>query len=94
VIIIGTPHSKGAGYTLNDDRPSGGKKTEADVRTCPHCQAIIKMQEWAKSQTQNFCLKCMAPACNTKECQDCIPFIQKIETHIETQLRRKRLLGG
>lgn len=94
MIIIGTPHTRNSGYTMNDDRNSGGRKTEADIQTCPHCQAIIKMDEWAKAPTQNFCLKCMKPACNTEACQDCVPFIKKLEQYIEIQLRRIRLVRG
>jgi len=94
MIIIGTPHTRNSGYYLNDDRNSGGAKSEADVRTCPHCQAVIKMQEWAKAPVQNFCLKCMAPACNNEACQDCVPFMKRIQQHIESQLRRLRLLSG
>jgi hypothetical protein len=93
VIIIGTPHTKGAGYFMNDDRPAEGKLAEADIRTCPHCQAVIKMAEWAKAPTQNFCIKCMAPACNHEACVPCVPFIQRLEQHIASQLRLKRILG-
>lgn len=92
MIIVGTPHSKGSGYFINDKNLAS--RQEADIRTCPHCQALIKMQEWAKAPVQNFCLKCMAPACNRKECEDCIPFMRKIEQFIKMQLQRKRLLGG
>jgi hypothetical protein len=94
VIIIGTPHTHNSGYYKNDDRNSGGRLSEADIRTCPHCQAVIKMQEWAKAPVQNFCLKCMQPACNTEACQPCVPFIKKIEQHIQSQLRRLRLING
>lgn len=94
MIIIGTPHTRGSGYYMNNDRPSGGRLSEADIRTCPHCQAVIKMQEWARAPVQNFCLKCMAPACNNEACQDCIPFMRRIEQHIAASLRRLRLLRG
>lgn len=94
MIIIGTPHTRGSGYYLNDDRPSDGKKSEADIRTCPHCQAVIKMAEWAKADTQNFCIKCMAPACNNPACVPCVPFLRQLEMHIQAQLRRVRLLSG
>jgi hypothetical protein len=59
MIIIGTPHTKGAGYYKNDDTASGGKKSEADIRTCTHCQAVIKMQAW--KEDGGFCGKCMGP---------------------------------
>lgn len=94
MILIGTPFSRNAGYYQNDDRNSGGRLSEADVRTCPHCQAVIKMQEWKAAPEQNFCLKCMAPACNNPACQDCVPFMKQIEHYIANQLRIKRLLSG
>ena len=93
MIIIGTPHTRGSGYYMNDDRPAEGTLTEADIRTCPHCQAVIKMAEWAKADPQNFCIKCMAPACNNEACLPCVPFLKQLERHIETMLRRRRLLG-
>jgi hypothetical protein len=77
MIVIGTPHTKNAGYLRNDDRCSGGKLAEGDVQTCPHCQAVINMQQWAKAPVQNFCMKCMKPAC--PECEDCMPFIARID---------------
>lgn len=94
MIIIGTPYTRYSGYTMNDDRPGGGKKTEADIRTCPHCQAVIKMQEWAKAPVQNFCMKCMQPTCANKECENCIPFIKQIEEQVQIALRRKLLSYG
>jgi predicted nucleic acid-binding Zn ribbon protein len=86
VIIIGTPHTRGSGYTINDKDLAS--RQEADVQTCPHSQAIIKMQEWAKAPVQNFCMKCMKPTCANPACQDCIPFIQQLERYIATQLRK------
>lgn len=94
MIIIGTPHTRNSGYYMNDDRNSGGQKAEADIRTCPHCQAVIKMQEWSKATVQNFCMKCMAPTCIHGGCEACVPFMKKIQQHIETQLRRLRLISG
>ena len=94
MIIVGTPHTRNSGYTMNDDRPGGGRKTEADIQTCPHCQKVIKMQEWAKAAVQNFCLKCQKPTCEAPECQNCVPFMKRIEQHIEAQLRRIRLVRG
>ncbi len=95
MIIIGTPHTKGAGYFVNDQALAS--RQEADIRTCPHCQAVIKMQEWAKAPVQNFCIKCMAPACNNEACQECVPFLQKLERFITEQIKKRallRLLGG
>ena len=88
MILIGTPHTRNAGYFMNDDRNSGGKKDEADIATCPHCQAVIKLQEWRKDPVQNFCLKCMKPACNhNPACLDCVPFIQKIERYTDALIK-------
>lgn len=88
MILIGTPHTRNAGYFMNDDRNSGGTKAEADIQTCPHCQCIIKMQEWRKAPIQNFCIKCMRPACNDKrECLDCMPFMQKIDRYCDALIK-------
>lgn len=81
MFIVGTPHAKGAGYFVNDDTPSGGKKVEGDVRTCMHCQAILIMQKW--KDDGGWCGRCNAPICAT--CADrmdthgCEPFIAQIE---------------
>ena len=87
-----TPFTRNAGYLLNDDRNSGGKKTEADIQTCPHCQAVINMQEWSKAPVQNFCLKCMKPACNNQECQECIPFLKKIDEFADAVVKYQQYL--
>jgi hypothetical protein len=81
MILIGTPHAKGSGYYLNDDTNSGGQKAEADIRTCTHCQCVIKMQEWKDDGA--FCRKCNAPIC--AHCGDralvygCEPFLMRLE---------------
>ncbi len=93
---IGTPYSRNAGYFMNDDRPGGGKKSEADIRTCPHCEKIIKMQLWKDNGA--FCRKCNAPIC--AQCGDraltfgCEPFKKKFDQHVEAMLRRKQLSRG
>ena len=63
-INIGTPHTKGAGYFVNglNLTPNQGRE-EADIRTCPHCQYVIKMQEWKNDGA--WCYKCNAPVCGT-----------------------------
>ena len=81
--VIGTPHTRGAGYCRNDDTPSGGKLSEADIQSCPHCQAVIKMQEWRTAKVQNFCNRCMAPTCDSPGCvHECVPFMQVFEQWI------------
>ena len=80
MIIIGTPHTRNAGYYRNDDTPSGGKVSEADIQTCPHCQAVIKMQEWRAAPTQYFCMKCSKPTCGRHYCEECCrPYLEFID---------------
>jgi hypothetical protein len=87
---IGTPFSKGAGYYINDDRAAGGKVAEADVRTCTHCQAIIKLQEWKVHGA--FCMECMAPICvlcgvEMKQKGYCVPFVKRIEAYTDAVIK-------
>ena len=90
---IGTPYTKGAGYFINDKNLR--TRQEADVQTCSHCQAVIKMQEWKNSGA--WCSKCMKPICvpcgKRLAVFGCEPFIKKIEEHIEKELRLKTLLN-
>jgi hypothetical protein len=96
--IIGTPYAKGAGYYVNDDTPSGGAKSEADIRTCTHCQAIIKMHDWREDG--GWCSRCFAPIC--PHCADrmlthgCEPFVKQIEEalQISSKVRHFRKLAG
>jgi len=89
--IIGTPYASGAGYYRNDDTPSGGKKAEADIRTCPHCQAIIKLSEWDVidngGKGGGWCQKCFAPVCRhcaaEMKIHGCRPFLKQIEEQME-----------
>jgi hypothetical protein len=89
--IIGTPHTHNAGYFRNDDRPGGGKLTEADIQSCPHCQGVIKMQEW--HQEGGWCAKCEAPLCNNPFCiaetslYGCVPFVRKLESYLKQHFR-------
>jgi len=79
--IVGTPHTHNSGYFRNDDRPGGGKLSEADIQTCSHCQAVIKLQEW--KEDGGFCRGCMKPVCAF--CGDrmllygCEPYVKKLE---------------
>jgi len=81
--VIGTPHASGAGYYNNDDRPSGGKQQQADVRTCTHCQKIVLLQAW--KEEGGWCSRCMAPICDF--CADrmlvfgCEPFMKQVEQY-------------
>lgn len=90
MIIIGTPHTKNAGYFVNDKELR--TRQEADIRTCTHCQAVIKMQEWKNKGA--WCNKCFAPICSLcgkrAEMHGCEPFLKKIEKFAEQQMRYQR----
>jgi hypothetical protein len=79
--VIGTPHAHNAGYYRNDDRCSGGKLSEADIRTCPHCQALINMQAW--KDDGGFCRRCDAPVCahcaTRALTYGCEPFLKRLD---------------
>lgn len=93
-IGIGTPHSKGAGYFMDGKNLNTSKRSEADVRTCTHCQKVILLQSWRDAGA--WCGKCMAPICD--DCGKramtfgCEPFIKKIEQFAEGQMRFQKLL--
>ena len=76
---IGTPHIRGAGYFMNYD-PDRGRE-EADIRTCTHCQAILKMQEWKNAGA--WCHKCSAPICHLCGSKmvlyGCTPFVAQLD---------------
>ncbi len=87
----------GAGYLFNDDRASGGKVSEADVLTCPHCEKIIEHAQWRKEREQGgggYCRKCQAPVCGP--CLDrmlrfgCEPYLKRIEQTVEANHRREQ----
>jgi hypothetical protein len=84
---IGTPHTKGAGYFINDKDTS--RPQEADIQTCSHCQRVIKMQEWKGDG--GFCGKCMHPICGPCATRamtyGCEPFMKKIEQYAEKSMR-------
>ena len=93
--FVGTPHTKGAGYFANDNTCSGGRKDEGDVRTCPHCQSVIIMQQWRKVEegkmTGGFCMKCSAPICGGCNkrllAEGCIPFIKRIDQYHDATVK-------
>lgn len=90
MVIIGTPHTKGAGYFINDKNLRS--RQEADVQTCPHCQAVILMQQWKDDGA--WCGKCMKPICGPCGTRaltfGCEPFMKKIEQYAEAQMRFER----
>lgn len=89
--IIGTPYAKNAGYFKNDDRLSGGRLAEDDVRTCPHCQAVILMRTWKSDG--GWCGKCNSPLCSNTACVaetarvGCVPFFKKIDEFAQRSFR-------
>jgi hypothetical protein len=88
---IGTPHTKGAGYFINDKNLR--TRQEADVQTCAHCGAVLKMQEWKKcgawcaQEMRPLCIKCGKRA----QLFGCEPIMRKIEQVFEAQMRFERL---
>lgn len=87
---IGTPHTKGAGYFVNDKELKS--RQEADVQTCSHCQRVILMQAW--KDDGGFCSRCMHPLCGPCATRamtyGCEPFLKKIEQHAERVMRFER----
>ena len=81
---FGTAYTKNAGYYRNDNRVSGGTLEEDDVKTCPHCQAVILMSKW--KAFGGFCRQCNAPVCGNcgkrMEQFGCEPFMKKLEAEI------------
>lgn len=90
---IGTPFSRNAGYHYNG---AGREKEQNDVQTCPHCQAVILMQEWKKVEngkmTGGFCMKCNRPTCDKPSCHVCSPFIQKLEKEFDMTVKLKQFM--
>jgi hypothetical protein len=95
--VIGTPFSHNAGYHWDGQ---GKTKDENDVQTCPHCEAVILMQQWRKVEegkmTGGFCMKCSKPVCgrcNAKmQTEGCIPFIAKLEKHFDMTVKLQQFI--
>lgn len=91
-LIIGGNLSHGAGYMLNDNRASGNGVKEADIVSCPHCQALIELALW--KEDGGFCGKCNKPVCGP--CADrmatkgCAPFVKLIEDHLDKVYRQQQ----
>lgn len=86
----------GAGYLLNDDRASGGRKTEADVLCCRHCQRTLIGDAWR--QDGGWCGRCGAPVCGVcadrMQTRGCEPFLKVVDAQLTTAARRRQLWGG
>ena len=66
------------GYLVNDSRGGGGTLKEYDTVACKHCQAVIKIEQGAKSGA--WCNLCFGAVCDTKACATrCEPFFKKID---------------
>lgn len=87
--IAKSSHTHGASFFHNDNRASGGKHDEADVKSCSHCQALVRLDK-----VEHFCAKCEHPVCGpcaTKLLSEgCAPFRQKIDQALEAQARRRQ----
>jgi hypothetical protein len=84
----------GGGYLVNDDRASGGQKTEADVLGCNHCQKLLIGQQWREDG--GFCGGCGKPVCGP--CADkillphdqgggCVPFVKLVDQALSSRHR-------
>jgi len=83
----------GAGYYLNDNRASGGKKAEDDLFICTHCEQTLLKAVW--KQAGGMCTVCAAPICIT--CYDRThrfgcegPMVKKLETAVNEAYRREQ----
>ena len=96
--IIGTPHTKNAGHLIAQ---SGGYRSvteECDIRTCTHCQKVLKMNLW--KEDGGWCSKCNAPICGP--CADnmllrgCEPWTKQIDQAFDqaVKLDQFRKLAG
>lgn len=91
-MIVGTPNRHNAGYYKSDNRESGGRLVEKDIQTCPHCQAVIKLNP----EQGDFCSKCMKPVCphcaKRMDLYGCEPFLRKFEQYLQLGDKYERFL--
>lgn len=84
-----------AGFLLNDDRASGGKRTEADVLICEHCQHTLIGSSWRDDG--GWCGRCGAPVCGScadrMQTEGCTPFVRKIEEALDPSLKHRHLVS-
>lgn len=89
MVNIVSRSSNGAGYLLNDNRNSGGKKQEDDIYSCAHCQALLLKSQYV--QDGGFCSRCMQPVC--PHCADrmltfgCENFLRQLEVSLGIKYR-------
>lgn len=84
----------GAGYMLVDDRASGGKRVEADMLGCNHCQALIPKAAYVAGTSGSHCLRCDGPMCNAcierSRTFGCETFIKKFTHQIDQDYLRQQ----
>lgn len=82
----------GLGYLVNDDRASGGKKTESDMLGCGHCQALMRRGDW--QEDGGHCSCCDTAVCGP--CADriltvgCESFLRQLERSLNEQYVRSQ----
>ena len=97
--VIGTPYTHNAGYSWTR-YSCDTKVVEVDIQTCPHCQAVIKMQEWARVEDGKmgggYCSKCQKPVCGLCNKQmaieGCTPFLAKLEREVDMTYKLQQIL--
>lgn len=87
-------HSRfnGEGYWLNDDTPSGGKKSEDVILGCAHCQRALKKHLWlinggyCSQCDQELCVECATKAVT----EGCSNFKRFVEQQVNEAYRREQ----
>lgn len=90
--IIGTPNRHNAGHYQGFADGTGRRREEYDLKTCPHCQAIVRLNR----EQGDFCSKCNAPVCPgcaaRMDTFGCEPFLRKLEQAIGAQEQYSKFL--
>lgn len=75
-----------AGYSIITS--PGERAIESDISKCAHCQAVIFLKPLCKpSEAPNFCMNCYQPVCDKPACQECVPFMRKVEEEERKAIR-------
>ena len=67
---------KTAGHLIIMD--ANGGEEQLETVACAHCQRQLNR---ALIHTLGWCMRCMAPTCPTAACDECVPFLKKIEEY-------------
>ncbi|MDZ7355885.1 MAG: hypothetical protein ONB55_22420 [candidate division KSB1 bacterium] len=90
MILIGTSHTSGAGYYVNDKETS--RPQEDDVQTCSHCQKVLLMRQWKKAG--GFCRRCMKPVCihcaRRMATFGCESMVRQVDKIVDRAYRRRQ----